>query len=291
MLKMEQAPCQTGAGPAKSLYRSRKCVKNGSMQQRIICPRRSQRGGIIGTLVFLVFAGAVLILLPQYTLGLLSAALVVDEEPRAADAIVILLNPGAPARTITAAQLYREGFASRIVFASGEDLVSQLDTAPPGFKWNRSSDANLIGLASISVPREDIVIIEAPEAFDTAHELEAVADYARQEKWRSVLLVTSASHTRRSRMIWRRLAPHIDAITVAAPQRGFDRWWSNGRGRKAVFYEYGALTKELVNRVAAFLGDVLRTAHERRPKAEGREQKPRREEAQVRREVPLSDFS
>ncbi len=223
----------------------------------------SEAGGIIGTLLFLLFCAAVIFAVPQYTLGLLSAALVVDDEPAQVDAIVILLNPGSPARTIKAAELYAEGLAPRIVLAGGEDLRSQLDFVPPGFSWPRSSDANVQGLQSLDIPTSSIVVVDSPEAYDTAHELTAVAKRCRSEGWSRVILVTSASHTRRARMIWRRVAPRIDEYTVAAPQPGFDHWWSSGRGRKAVMYEYGAIVKELCRKVADFFGSVVETAHER----------------------------
>ena len=145
-------------------------------------------------------------------------------------------------------------------------LRNQLDTVPSGFRWPQSSDANLMGLQSLGVPREDIVVVDSPEAYDTAHELAAVGRYAVQQEWTRVLLVTSASHTRRARMIWRRVVPGITQVTVASAQPGFDHWWSSGRGRKAVLYEYGAITKELLRKIGDFFGDVVETAQERQAK-------------------------
>lgn len=238
-------------------------MENISVKQTL---GEAERGGIIGTLLLLIVCAAVMFAVPQYTLGLLSSALVVDDEPQHADAIVILLNPGTPARTIKAAELYAAGFAPKLVMASGEDLRNQLDTVPSGFRWPQSSDANLMGLQSLGVPREDIVVVDSPEAYDTAHELAAVGRYAAQQEWTRVLLVTSASHTRRARMIWRRVVPGITQVTVASAQPGFDHWWSSGRGRKAVLYEYGAITKELLRKIGDFFGDVVETAQERQAK-------------------------
>ncbi|MCB0359405.1 MAG: YdcF family protein, partial [Bdellovibrionales bacterium] len=90
-----------------------------------------------------------------------------------------------------------------------------------------------------------IVLVPSPGAYDTRHELQAVAAEFVKQGWKSVLLVSSASHTRRVALIWESVAPTIPYRVVAAPSPGFDRWWNDGKHVRSVAYEIGALTKEL----------------------------------------------
>jgi uncharacterized SAM-binding protein YcdF (DUF218 family) len=186
----------------------------------------------------------VLLAFPQYTLGLLSRVLVVDEPPLSADAIVILLGTGTADRVLRADELFKKNFAPRIVFASGYIDQKLLTNAPQGFTWPSLSSPYQTALQSLGVPKSAIVEIPARDAYDSAHELTDIAAYARKAGWRRVLLVSSAGHTRRVDLIWRRIGKDIEHITIAAQPVDLDHWWTDGRKVRSVGYELGALVKE-----------------------------------------------
>jgi len=55
-----------------------------------------------------------------------------------------------------------------------------------------------------------------------------------------ILLVTSDYHTRRAGKVFRRAAPDLEFIVVAAPDEDFSAggWWRTRDGRKVALYEW-----------------------------------------------------
>ena len=69
-----------------------------------------------------------------------------------------------------------------------------------------------------------------PAIVNTADEVRAISGALGREKDRSVILITSKPHTRRARLLWRKLAPaQYRVIVRAASEDPFDprRWWRN----------------------------------------------------------------
>lgn len=206
---------------------------------------KSQDAGFVRK-VFLWFLllAVIVFALPQYTLGLISRLLIVDEPPLPADAIVILLGAGTADRVIKADELFKKKLAPRIVFASGFVDRELLANTPQGFNWPAMSAPYLTALQSLGIPNSAIVEVPAQDAYDSAHELASIAVYAKKAGWLRVLLVSSAGHTRRVDLIWNRVGRGVEHITIAARPAELDRWWADGRTIRTVGYEFGALTKE-----------------------------------------------
>lgn len=77
------------------------------------------------------------------------------------------------------------------------------------------------------VPAGAIHVLETP-VVNTADEMRVISQALQREKDRSVILVTSKPHTRRVRLLWRKLAPEdCHAIVRAATDDSFDsrHWW------------------------------------------------------------------
>jgi len=156
-------------------------------------------------------------LLPQYTLGPLGSFLVVDQEPIPADAIVVLLGSSHPDRILKAYELFQDNVAPKIAYVSGFIDRELQKTLPANLFWLRNSELYTRGLISLSVPESSIEVIAGDDVFDTASELRIVADYAARLNWQTVILVSTASHTRRINMIWKRLGRGINYRVVAVP--------------------------------------------------------------------------
>lgn len=185
---------------------------------------------------------------PDQMIGWIGRGLVVDQTPQPSDAIVVLLGGETPDRVMKAHKLYLNKVAPRIVFGSGMFYPNVMDDAPPGTRWMTAGERYLKALRSWGTPKEALVMLPSEDAYDTAHELQVVVNYARKENFHRVTLVSSNTHTRRVSLIWQRIAPEIPADTVATPAPGYDRWWENGEYVRAVGYEVGALVKEFVRR-------------------------------------------
>lgn len=213
-----------------------------------IHPDQSGRISLFGLALVLVLC-AVFYYFPDRPLHLVGALLVTSDEPASSDGIVLLLGGDSPNRIIKAGQLYKEGIAPNVVFSSGFVDKAALEAAPPGFDWDAPSVSIVRALKSLGVPESAIRIVPAAAAFDTSHELQSIAAYAKKQGWTHLTLVSTPSHTHRVSMVWRRVGGSITADIVPCDAPGYDRWWEQGRYRRDVAYEYLASIKEFWSRV------------------------------------------
>ena len=148
-----------------------------------------------------------------------SAALTPRPIPRA-DAIVVLgggLRPALPPRRrvevneagdrlLTGLDLLRQGKAPLLVFTGGKVRLTSADPA--------ASEARSAGTlaAQLGLRPAQMLLLEQPR--NTAQEALALQQLARPRRWRSVLLVTSATHLPRALATFRRLAG-VTVIPVA----------------------------------------------------------------------------
>jgi len=82
-------------------------------------------------------------------------------------------------------------------------------------------------LVERGVPKDKIIRVPH-DADSTREEAKALAQVAKQKKWRSVIVVTSNYHTRRARYIFSHVFPKNIRIRVSGASDGdFDpgRWW------------------------------------------------------------------
>lgn len=187
--------------------------------------------------LFWLFSGTILAQLGQF--------LILDEKPVVSDAVVAL-NTGVEyyPRLIEAADLFRKGFAKKVVINGNRktDVLRSLEKR--GFKeccpWYED---RVRILEILGVPRKEILPISAEDAYDTVSEAEAVGRELVQEGVRSVIITTSKSHTRRAGYIWTTMfGDQLSICTVAAKTDPYDPngWWKQGRQIRWVLTEYGA---------------------------------------------------
>jgi len=196
----------------------------------------SQTGGILFSLISLIVA--VLLLSVLYVarhpiFRLVGEGWVVEDTLERSDAILILSDDNFYAdRATHAAQVYRQGFAS-VVVASGRRLRPYAGVA------------ELIehDLIERGVPKDKIIRV-AHDADNTREEAKALAQVAKQRKWRSVIVVTSNYHTRRARYIFSHVFPKDVKVRVSGASDGdFDpeRWWEKRISVKELAREMAAM--------------------------------------------------
>lgn len=198
---------------------------------------------IIGILVLLP------LLFPSKIFPLFTQFLVINETPVRADAIITLLGGEVPERVIRSAELYHQGWAPVVLYGTGYIDAESRVGAPPDFKWPQTSIRYSIAFDSLKVPESARRIVNTEAGFDTSGELTAIAAFCRENNIHSVMLVTSATHTRRTLIIWNRIAPDIRAVTIASAMNRTEEWWHKPRTVREVGYEFGALLKEYVRRL------------------------------------------
>ncbi|MBI5236568.1 MAG: YdcF family protein [Deltaproteobacteria bacterium] len=100
-----------------------------------------------------------------------------------------------PFRFKTAALVYKEGLAGRVMILK-EESITEYD---PALKRNLTkTEWQVKKLVSLGVKAQDIEAIEAAEGmFGTLSEADAVSVYARKNKLEALLIVSSPYHTER----------------------------------------------------------------------------------------------
>ena len=166
--------------------------------------------------------------LQLYQLG---SHLVVRDRLRPADAIVVMA--GDQTRPVHAAALYREGYAPELL----------LTNLPLPSLQGRRTYLNQIGLAANQhgVPREAMTIVPGV-GVSTYQEVFNLLDFVQPQGYERLIVVTSPSHTRRTRMIFGDVFVHADIeISVqpvaAHPYRPRD-WFMTAQQRRDTWAEY-----------------------------------------------------
>ncbi len=164
---------------------------------------------------------------------------VVDQEPRAADAIVVL-SGSVPDRILEAVDLYDAGYSRLIVLCAEPENEGARQLRERGVVLPRGHEINVSIASQLGVPEPAMVAVERPPG-STFTEALAILEYLKARGARSMLLVTSQYHTRRAGLIYRHLADGaIEVITRPARSGGFDpdRWWHDRVSVRRVLIEY-----------------------------------------------------
>jgi uncharacterized SAM-binding protein YcdF (DUF218 family) len=194
--------------------------------------RQLQPGGIVFkflllcTFVAFLFA---LYLIRHPLMRVAGRVLVLDDSPRASDAIVMLGDDNYNAdRATRAAELLKAGWAPRVV-ASGRYLRPYISIA----------DLEQHDLTDRGVPASAIVRFPN-RAQNTRDECTALSQLVAERGWKHVLLVTSNYHTRRADYICSRLLPRgteLHVVAAADSEYNPDGWWESRQGTKIFFHE------------------------------------------------------
>ncbi len=163
-------------------------------------------------------------------------ALTVDDAVAPADFLYVL-GGDVNTRPFHAADLFRRGFAPRVVIPRTEDRPA----SERGFYPN-DADVVVRILQQEGVPDSAITMLRIPGGVtSTQDEGRVLRDYLRMSPAQRVIAVTSAYHTRRARWTLRRELDGIqmDLRMAAAPDDRFDasNWWTREAGFLAFMNE------------------------------------------------------
>jgi uncharacterized SAM-binding protein YcdF (DUF218 family) len=183
-----------------------------------VSQRRSRKPGIVAAVVY----GALLMAIVMF-LGV-GRWLVVEDPLDKARAIAVL-SGSMPLRAMEAAKLYREGYAPEIWLTHSSEPGETLGEM--GISFAGEDYYNTRILIHEGVSPQAIHVLETP-VVNTADEIRVIGAVLAGEKDRTVIIVTTKAHTRRARLLWRRLASGNGvAIVRAASGDSFDprHWW------------------------------------------------------------------
>jgi uncharacterized SAM-binding protein YcdF (DUF218 family) len=138
----------------------------------------------------------------------------VVQDPLAPAEVIVVLSGGMPDRAMEAARLYAQKAAPQVwvthPIGPGEELAAM---SIPFVGEDFYSEKVLMAM---NVPAPSIRILPDPAA-NTQQEVEEIGRLASQSNIRTVVIVTSAPHTRRVHAIWKRLIGDSPRLIVRHP--------------------------------------------------------------------------
>lgn len=153
------------------------------------------------------------------------------------DVIVAVSGGDTAARTAEAVQLYRDGYAPKIIFS--------------GAALDPNSVSNAKAMAIIAqkqgVPAEAIELDEA--AMDTRQNASDVANIVKHDDYKSIILVTSPYHQRRVYTVFRQaLGKDLTILNHSSADKLWRRshWWATDYSRNLTISEVQKTVFELV---------------------------------------------
>jgi uncharacterized SAM-binding protein YcdF (DUF218 family) len=161
----------------------------------------------------------------------------VREDPLGPADVIVVLSGSMPARAEQAAELFRSGYAHEVWVSRPESPGTELESM--GIHYLGEEDFNRAVLIHQGVPEVDVSIFPQP-IVNTEQEIEEISAQMRHERKTTAMIVTSAQHTRRVRVLWRELAGNdLRLIVRIAPQDSFDadHWWRNTHDALSVVRE------------------------------------------------------
>ena len=175
--------------------------------------------------------------------------LIIDEPVRPADALVVLAGARVD-RWLEAVDLYREGKGKNILLSPGYLEPAEVGLRARGIRYPAAADLIRDAMVQMGIPAQ--VITAIPEGVDnTAHEALFARQIAVDRGWKSVIVVTSPYHTRRSLFAFER---EFEGTGIDVQVRGSryddvdpDNWWRR-RG------DFRFVSWELQKLVAYWLG-------------------------------------
>lgn len=157
----------------------------------------------------------------------LAQAWIVDQPLQKADAIV-LLGGGIETRPFAAAQLYREGYAPKIlVMKNRSGPTAQLGITAPETEIIRKV------LVQAGVAEGDVAYTR-DEVTSTYEESTTVRNWAKANHVKTVIIPTDVFHTRRVSWVFRKQfqGTGVQVIVRVVPVREYkaDVWWQHEEG-------------------------------------------------------------
>jgi uncharacterized SAM-binding protein YcdF (DUF218 family) len=185
---------------------------------------------------------ALIVITAWFLVSWQAASLLVVSQPLAqADAIVVLSGSGTfRERAQHAAKLFSEGRSKKIILTNDNEQSSwsSAEQRNPNY-WERAYDE----LLRARVEQQAILVLSTPVS-STYEEAALLKNYAENNGLRSLLIVTSAYHSRRALWTFRhifqgsRIEVGLDPVRTGIQTPLPEFWWLSIRGWKMVPSEY-----------------------------------------------------
>jgi uncharacterized SAM-binding protein YcdF (DUF218 family) len=183
-------------------------------------------------------ASALLFLLLTALVGPRLGRWLVREDALAKADAIFVLGGTRFERPLEAVDLYKEGWAPRILLFRQLSDWGELWLAEQGIRVPQEVDVQMDLLRRIGVPADAVEAIAPQDS--TADEADALRAVMTARGWSSAIIVTSKQHTRRAGLAMRRAVGGDRTLIVRASRydrSDVDRWWSTRSTLRFTLFE------------------------------------------------------
>jgi len=172
---------------------------------------------ILILLILLISACSLLFVFSNPILKHLASGLVVNQPIIKSDAVVVL-GGGSPSRVLEAIDIYNVGLADKIIiFRSGKpEGVEYIKSNNIEYKETAERDAILAKQFGV---KENNITILPGRVYSTKEEAEAIKEFALNNRYKSLIIATSKSHSKRSELTFNRIFKDSGINVIIKPSK------------------------------------------------------------------------
>jgi uncharacterized SAM-binding protein YcdF (DUF218 family) len=152
---------------------------------------------------------------------------------------IVVLSGGLPDRALTAAEIYRQGYAREVWLTQPVQPRAAMEELR--LPYAGEEEYNRMVLIEKGVHPGAVRVLK-PGILNTADELRKVAESLDRQPGATVIIVTSRAHTRRVRTLWKTISQgHRGSVIVrGSAEESFDavHWWRTTNDALTVVREY-----------------------------------------------------
>jgi uncharacterized SAM-binding protein YcdF (DUF218 family) len=170
--------------------------------------------------------------------------LVVSHTAEKSDLIVCLTGSSIE-RGLATADAYNSGFAPRIFLTREPPPDGASVLRERGLNYPENKDLKLMLLKGLGVPR-DVVTFSDQSVGSLFEEAELVKKVVEEKSYRSIIVITSPTHSRRVWLTFRKVFRGYENIKIWVTPSTYSKynpkdWWKKGPYSQEVLAEYGRL--------------------------------------------------
>jgi uncharacterized SAM-binding protein YcdF (DUF218 family) len=192
-------------------------------------------------LIILIYFGLSYFRIPVLTA--IGRYLVVSYPPEKSD-LIVCLGGNNVERGLATADVYKMGLAPKIYIVREELPDGYRELKQRGIQYPESIDLMVMILQGLGVPEQAVIKGEV-QSRSTWEEAELVKALAERMNYRSIILITSPAHTRRTYLTFRKIMGEKESRLFIVPSAYSefkpDTWWQSRRHAREVLLEYQKL--------------------------------------------------
>jgi len=173
-------------------------------------------------LIVIISACSFLFIFSNPLLKFLASGLVVNQNIVKSDAVIVL-GGGSPSRILEAIDIYNSGLVPKIIITRGGQPEGSDYLKSRNIIFPEEADLNKFVAEKLGINKKDIILITG-RVYSTKEEAKAIKEYAFINDYKSVVITTSKSHSKRAELIFKRVFKNTGIKVTIKPSKydGFD---------------------------------------------------------------------